>query len=346
VCAFINLEPHNKRVVFKGDFELDSEFVFSFFDSMPAADYESEFERALVLGCYALRLNGTGELLNRVAMDLNGELRQLRVLMDLRGLKERVASFAGQEAEFNIIDTLQAHCDHHQWQDEIANTGGYVGALPRRKVGDAVITISGTDRRIVIESKADKSVSLGDPSTTDPLKTKANFETKTAYGQSLTALANRQADVSIMVHFADNTHASVRAAGLMQFLPEQPGFVVIVDRVNGDWSALTAAYTVARGMCLAWEEGAQRWEAVDLIVKRLQRELARMYAIDSQLERVRTAAQEILGSLETVAETRNAVRDSLALISEAGLALLANPVDTLTKRAVFLDESNPPPPPS
>ncbi len=340
MCAFINLEHDAKTVVFKGDFQLENELVFGFFTGTPAPQYTDAFERALVLGCYALSLNGTGELLNKVAMDLNGELQQLRVLMDLRGMKERVAAVAGAEAEVNIIDTLQALSDSHGWGDEITNTGGNVGALARRKVGDAVIAIAGTERSIVIESKADKSVSLGDPATTDPTKVKTNFETKTAYGQGLTALANRRADVAIMVHFADNVHKSIRDGGVIQFLPEQPGFVVIVDRVNGSWGPLTAAYALARGLCLAWDDGAERWASVDLIVKRLRRELDRMFAIDEQLERVRTAATSILTSLDLITETRESVRESLELMAQASVALLANPTDARAKHALFLDDAS------
>ena len=336
---FINLEHDPRTVVFKGDFELRNELVFEFFNTTSAAQYSDAFERALVLGCYALRLNGTGQLLDKVARDLNGELRQLRVLMDLQGLKERNAAVAGQEAEFNIIDTLQDLSDRHGWGDEVTNTGGNVGAIARRKVGDAVIAISGTDRRIVIESKADKSVSLGDPAKAGPTRIKKNSEKKTAYGEGLTALANREADVAIVVHFADNVHSSIRNAGGIQFLAEQPGFIVIVDRVNGDWGTLTAAYGLARGLCLAWEEGAQRWEAVDLIVKKLSRELERMLQIDKQLSQIQEAASSILNALESITGTRESVKESLELMSKACVALLANPADAKAKLALFNDDT-------
>ena len=338
MCAFINLEHDPKMVVFKGDFELKNEIVFEFFDAAHVAQYSDAFERALVLGCYALSLNGTGQLLDKVALDLNGELRQLRVLMDLRGMKERVAAVAGQEAEFNIINKLLDHAERLGWGDTVTNTGGSIGAIDQRKVGDVVIAISGTDRRIVLESKDDKSVDLGDFVKMDQKGKKKDIEKTTAYGQGLAALANRDADVAIVVHFADNVHQSIRDAGCIQFLAEQPGFIVIVDRVNDDWGTLTAAYGLARGLCLAWEEGAERWAAVDLIVKRLSREVDRMFQIDKQLEEIRGSAEKILAVLTSLTSTRDSVKASLELVSQANEALLTNPADAKAKRAFFLEK--------
>jgi len=333
----VHLERDGQRVVVKGDVEIRNDVVYALFDRTPAERYDEVFEQALVLGCYALGLNSTGELLSKVATDLNADLQHLRMLIELRGLKERSAAVAGGQAEADIIDRLQAHADAQGWGDAVASAGQGVGVLPRRKVGDAVISVAGTQRRIVVESKADRSVSLGGPATVDPLKTRADIEKKTAYGQGLTALANREAEVAILVHFDDNAHRSIRQGGIIQFLPEQPAFVVIVDRVSGQWDALFAAYGLARGLCLAWEAGAQRWEAVDLLVKRVDRELARLNDIDGQLRRIGQAAEGILESLQSIQSTREAIRSSLDLMAESKEALRVDPANALAKRRLYLD---------
>jgi hypothetical protein len=335
----LHLAKDGRKVVIKGEVEIDNEIVYALFDKSPADQYDEIFERALVLGCYALQLNGTGELLNKVALDLNADLQHLKMLMDLRGLKERSAAVAGGEAELDIVDTLQAYADDHQWADEVTNTGSSVGVIARRKVGDAVIAIAGTDRRIVVESKADKSVALGSPTTVEPLKSKTDVEKKTAYGQGLTALANREADIAIIVHFEDNAHKTVRDAGMIQLIPEQPAIVVVVDRVAGRWEALLAAYSLARALCLAWDGGAERWEAVDLIIKRVARELARLQDIDSQLNRVREAAADILASLDSIEEIRLAIRASLDLMDETVAVLQTRPMDVFAKRELFLEST-------
>lgn len=333
----VRLEQTERKVVIGPNVEVENELVFALFDKTPADRYDEIFEQALVLGCYALQLEGTSELLNKVASELNTKLQNLKLLMDLRGLKERSATFSGDEAETNIIDQLQTYADKQNWTDDIAATGATTGVIPRRKVGDAVITITGTNRRIVIESKADKSVSLGNPATSDPLTSRTDIEKKTAYGQGLTALANREADVAINVHFEDNAHKSIRDGGSLQLFPEQPAIVVLVDRVNGRWDALHAAYALARALCIAWDDGTARWDALDLVVKRMARELDRLRTIDDQLDAVRKAAEGILNSLETITDTREGIRESLDLMDQMVEALRDNPGDTLSKRAFFLE---------
>lgn len=337
MSEIVRLDQVKNSVIVSGDFEITNEIVFALLDATPADRYDEVFEKALALGCYALSLNDTGEVLNKVAVDLNGELQRLKVLMDLRGLRERTATFSGSEAERSIIDVLQAYADNHSWSDEIVDTGAGVGRLPRRKVGDVVIDIAGTERRIVVESKADKSVTLGGPDISDPLTAKADPEKKTAYGQGLTALANRDADIAILVHFEDSAHLRVREGGAIQFLPELPAFVVIVDRVAGRWEALQAAYALGRALSLCWDSGTERWEAVDLIVKRLARELARLQSIDTKLESMRTSAQVILDAVDSIEEIRQAIQQSLELLSDKMSSLRANPADALGKRQIFLE---------
>lgn len=341
VSRQVQLERVQELVVIKGDLEIRHPIVFEFFDSIQAANYDASLERAIVLGCYAMQLDGVGELLNKVALDLDGQLHHLKVLLELRGLKQRQAALAGSEAEVDIVDTLQLFADEQGWGDGVSNTGASVGTLPRRKVGDVLIEVSDTGRRIVIESKADKSVSLGDPSTIDPLKVRTDFDKKTAYGQALTALVNREADISIVVHFADNAHKSIKEHGIIQFFPEQPGFVVVVDRVTGQWDALLAAYSVARSLCLAWDDGTPRWEAVELAVKRVQRELLRLRDIDSQLETMKSAAATILASIEAIAANREALGASLSELEDVTAALRSKSDDAVAKRRLFLESGAP-----
>ena len=337
----VRLEQSEGKVVIGPAIEVKNELVFTFFDKTPADQYDEAFEKALVLGCYALGLEGPSELFNKVARDLNAELMHLNLLMDLRGLKERSASVSGEEAEANIVDQLQAYADKQQWTDEITSTGATTGVIPRRKVGDAVITIAGTNRRIVVESKADKSVSLGSPTTSDPLTSRTDFEKKTAYGQGLTALANREADVAINVHFEDNAHKTIRDGGIIQLFPEQPAIVVVVDRVAGRWDALHAAYALGRALSLAWDQGTEHWEALDLVIKRTARELNRLDTIDKQIDAIRESAEGILDSLKTMTETREGMRQSLDLMNQMIAALRDNPDDALARRAFFLELSPP-----
>lgn len=89
--------------------------------------------------------------------------------------------------------------------------------------------------------------------------------------------------------------------------------------IVGGRQAHQAAYALARELPLTWDAGAGKWQAVDLIVKRLARELAR------------------LDYIESVKDTREAVQQSLEFLGETIASLRANPADALTKRRILLD---------
>ena len=68
--------------------------------------------------------------------------------------------------------------------------------LPRRKVGDLVAKVNGADDcTVVIEAKWDKRVTDGDPTHLDESGNITKNAEKTAYGQNLTSVINREADI-------------------------------------------------------------------------------------------------------------------------------------------------------
>lgn len=77
--------------------------------------------------------------------------------------------------------------------------------------------------------------------------------------------------------------------------------------------------------------------AVDLIVKRLCREIDRLDAVESQFAAIRKSARAVLDSLDSIDATRGAIRESLDLIGETTTqSLLANSGDAAAKRRLFL----------
>lgn len=88
--------------------------------------------------------------------------------------------------------------------------------------------------------------------------------------------------------------------------------------IVGSRQAHQAAYALARELPLTWDAGAGKWQAVDLIVKRLARELAR------------------LDSIESVMGTREAIQQSVELLRETMASVRAKPADALIKPRVFL----------
>ena len=189
----------------------------------------------------------------------------------------------------------------------------------------------------MIEAKNDKSFPNGDPSGL----TKAATSEKSDQGQNYSALANREADIAIFVLDRGNSHTSFQDFEAVTFIPEQPGFTVIIDKSKGDYSALKTAYALSREILRAWDQGPNDWKPIDLLLKRINRELKRLEALDKSLEKIGKSANDILSALESVENTRKDVRDSVESLTQATDLLRVEPLAALERRAIYLEEALP-----
>lgn len=333
--SLVQLNQANKSVETTGPVVIDNEVVFAYFDRLKAADYDAAFQQALVLGCYAMSQESIAQMLDATARDLDGRLEQMKLLFQLRDLKQRSAA-KGVEAEEDIADVLQAFSDQRGWGDAITATGNSVGSIPRSKVGDFKIDIAGSDRRIVVEAKWDKSVGPGDPSDVILKSAEPGVIQKTAYGQSVTALANREADIAIFVGDVSNSSAGLQKQGRLVFLPEQPGFQVLVDRANGDWSLLHATYAMCRTLVLMESRNEDAYRAIDFVVKRLQADVARLDDLNGMLESIVASAQAILDTVVVYDEQRLDIQQSLAKTAEFLDGWAEAPPESLQMRKLLL----------
>jgi hypothetical protein len=329
----VRLNQQTKSVVIDG--EIFDSTVFDYFHNLSAKDYDQSLSKALVLGAYALQLDELGQMLDAAARDVNGGLMQLKVLFELRGLKERSAA-VGVEAELDITDVLQGLADRLGWGDAISAVGEKIGALPKRKVGDVLATVSGQiDHRIVIEAKWEKNYQLGDAAA--EYKSAKNAE-RTAFGQNYLALANRDAKVSIFVADIAGASKTLNGAGRLSFHPENLTFVCLVDRRRGDWSALETAYSIARDLCLASEYQEIEATGVQLVAKQCSRILDELAAFDGSLSKMSSAAQTILDEVASIAETRSAVAARLSRAQSALERWLEAPATNVELMQRYFDE--------
>lgn len=298
---FVTLGSDPKRIEFTGDFVIEDEFLHDFFNSVKAADYDTVFARAFRLGVYALAEERIAAFLGTVERELDGRLEELKMLLTVKSIQEKYAG-KGDIAEAEIDDVLQTFVDERGWADSITRTGGTIGVLPRRKVGDLVAKVNADDDcTVVIEAKWDKTVTDGDPSHLDESANVTKKAESTAYGQNLTAVINREADVSIFVSDTRIAHSSLRDGndGIV-FHPEIPGFVVLVDRATNDWSNLRAAYTVARSLALLAREGRWSTERIGIVCKRLVRDLSKIDELTTELGKITKATKQIDGAVEAI----------------------------------------------
>ena len=166
MTKFINLKTSPNRVEFTGDFLIEDEGLYEFFKQYGAGEYDHWFERALRLGAYALEEERIAAFLGRAENEIDAGLERLKVIYKMVHLKEKSAG-KGAVAEVELSDVLQRFIDDNGWGDEVTATGDKVGSIARRKVGDLVCSINNGAVSVVIESKMDASVAVGDPTALD-----------------------------------------------------------------------------------------------------------------------------------------------------------------------------------
>jgi hypothetical protein len=340
--SFVELGTKPNRVLFGGSHEIEDDFLYECFSQIPASEYEDAFKKFLVVGAYAWREERLAAFFRKVEDEVEGRLEELKVLYKTRTLREK-ATTKGTAVERDAATVLQEFIDEQKWQDEVTLTGESVGVLPRRKVGDLVVDLVGYDRRVVIESKMDASVLVGDPTTLDGAGKASHAPEKTAYGQNLTALVNRQADVSIIIFDKNTSSATVKAIhdkeyGL-RFNPEIPAFVAIIDVSRDDWSNLFLAYSLARSIALLGD-GAIEHRRIELVVKRIVRDLGRVKQMDNQVGKAEKAANETLKALGSLREVSAAAAESANRSLELVSRVVSGQLVSGEEWKKFFDESD------
>jgi hypothetical protein len=334
---FIKLKTEPFRVEFAGGVFIADVGLYEFFKQYPAAEYDKVFEKALRLGAYAWEEERIAAFLGRAENELDAGLERLKVIYKMVHMRDKSPG-KGTVAERELSDVLQDYIDKMGWKDEVAALGDKIGLLPRRKVGDLVVRINGTDLSVVIESKMDASVQVGDPTELDERAKKSGNAEKSAYGQNLTALVNRGAQVAIAVFDRTGASGSIEELDDIAFLPELPGFIVKIDRARGEFGNACAAYAMARAMALMGADkicGAR----LDLVAKRLVRDLGVLAQTESELEKIEEAVESITGSVGSIRETYNLTKESLERTQELLRLVLAGETPTLDQFRLYFKEA-------
>ena len=338
--SFVTLRTNPNRVVFGGDHEIEDDFLYECFSSIPAEEYDDAFKKFLVVGAYAWKEERLATFFRKVEDEVEGRLEELKVLYKVRTLKEK-ATTKGVAVEKSARDVLQDFIDEQGWADEVQLTGEVGGVLPRRKVGDLVVEIVGTGRRVVIESKMNESVPVGDATTMDGAGKVSHNPENSAYGQNLTAIVNREAEVAIII-FDKNT-ASPTVKGIsdneygLRFNPELPGFIALIEESTGDWSNLLLAYSLSRSIALLGE-GIIDHRRTELAVKRIVRDLERVRAVHKHVEKAEKSANETLKALGSVREVSLAAAESAGRTLELLQRVLAGKQVSELEWKQFFDE--------
>lgn len=242
----LNLNQQLKRVEIK-EFEIENSVVFNFFDKLPVVERGEKLLRAIYIGVLALMEDRISAFLAKTSNELGTELESLKMIFDIKKELFYKSSVKGSLAEEEIAEYLNDFLSKKNIKDKITLTGNTAGTLPRNKTGDIVCEISsGSNVKIAIECKFDKSIKFGEIEAKDIFAKKQD----TAWNQLIEAQVNRDAKISIIVFDRSLIDVSIlRHFEDVGYIAEI-GFIAVVDSQKGDYSNLAIAYTLARDIAI------------------------------------------------------------------------------------------------
>ncbi len=240
----VKLNPRSKRLSFS-NFEVENPVVFGFFDKLQASERDDAFFKAINIGVLALMEDRLSSFLAKTSNHLGTELESFKMIFDMKQEIFLRSAAKGLIAEEEIAEFLASFFKEQKLADTVSLTGATKGNLGNNKTGDIVCEIDGKDdKRIVIESKFDKSLSLGDIRSKDVFASGSD----TAWSQLIEAQANRNGKTAIIVFdIASVSNSVLKAVQNVRYVP-QVGFCVIVDSGKGDYTNLIIAYMLARDL--------------------------------------------------------------------------------------------------
>ena len=275
--SFMKLDQKLKKLEIN-ELSIGNSIVFNYFDSIPFADRETIFLRAIYIGVLALKEDRISSFLSRTTNELGTELESLKMIFDLKQELFYKSSIKGTVAEEDVATFLSELSANRKLNDRIVLTGTTTGSMKRNKTGDIICYVEGRDDvRIVVECKFDKSLRLGAIDKKDIFSRKSD----TVWSQLIEAQANRQAGIGIIVlerQLVDPTVAS--EVENLKYIPAV-GFVIIVDSLKGDFSNLAIAYALARDMALKAPSPQIDFELFNVLVARIIRDITEVLDIRS-----------------------------------------------------------------
>jgi hypothetical protein len=231
-------------------------------------------------------LAGTLDELGKRNADFQSEVRATLASMQARKEAEERGTVHGAVFEDQLGSWLAAEAQRYGDVHEPA--GATVGAIPRSKVGDHVVTLSGESAapgaRIVWEAKQDQGYGL-----------------RKALEEIDEARRNRTAQMGIFVF-----SRRVAPAGLADFQRHGPDFVVVWDPEDRATDlVLRAAYSTARALAVreaAGEEAHEVAAEIEKAVRAIEKRIEHLVSVKTWAETIESNSRKIQDSVRKVHE--------------------------------------------
>lgn len=287
---------HKLQRVQVDSFEISDELVYRYFDSMPETEREVALLRAIRIGVLATMEDRFSAFLSKTTDDLGVQLENLKLLFDMKQEVFHKTAIKGVAAENDILEFLEGYIEKYQLGDVVSLTGTSKGLLKNNKTGDVMAFVGGesSGRKVAIECKFDKGIKLGDVDSLDIASNKYD----TAWSQLLEATVNREANASVIVFDKTLADASIQRAVDGVTYVDGIGFICIIDYEASDYQNLAVAYNLARGLALRKDGKNVEVEFVNMLIKRLLKDVRDVQNIEMLVKTNIKNNQQILKNIE------------------------------------------------
>jgi len=253
----INLNGDENSVQIGLSFELHPSIYGWFSDTkaVKAGDRASYITKALNTGLLALWQGRVSHALKQFKDEMQSELELVQMYTD--SLQERLEkdNKYKTDQEVTVADALEAYIKEKKYSDTVDVTGTDADG-DGNKTGDvlAIVKDGRKAENLGIEVKFAARYGLGDSNAGSGAggrkNTKANFRSAgdTAISQILETRSNRDSRLAI---FVVDEHLNPLDGPPVRFFPAYSGFIVKVDTLSNDFTALEICYEIARQMTLS-----------------------------------------------------------------------------------------------
>jgi hypothetical protein len=253
----INLNDDENSVQIGLSFELHPSVYGWFSDTklVKAGDRASYITKALNTGLLALWQGRVSHALKQFKDEMQSELELVQMYTD--SLQERLEkdNKYKTDQEVTVADALEAYIKEKKYSDTVDVTGTDADG-DGNKTGDvlAIVKDGRKAENLGIEVKFAANYGLGDSNAGSGAGGRKNTDKSfrsgadTAISQILETRSNRDSRLAI---FVIDEHLNPLDGPPVRFFPAYSGFIVKVDTLSNDFTALEICYEIARQMTLS-----------------------------------------------------------------------------------------------
>jgi hypothetical protein len=295
---------HDPKFVSINNLPIDNQLVYEYFVNKVSSDnYVETMQKAINIGVLALVEDKFSAFLVKTKNEVQQELETLKTIYDMKIQKFTETNEKGTIAEISVYQALLDYITENNFNDDLELTGNK-GAKGKNKTGDLVATFNEINKKVAIEVKINKSVTLGDfnSDVVKFLKTPKD----TAISQILESKYNRDAEIGIFVYdksALNDVAESTIKEGIKYY--SGIGFVVIIDILSNDYKNLFVAYLLSRDMAYNGSIEQVNNEWINLFLENFMNDFKNIIKLKDDVNKIKSGLNGTIKACDSLIENVN-----------------------------------------